>query len=323
MKNTICALAFLLATSLPAQTPLTEMGGALYTGNHPGGLYEKGSNEMPADHAAAGKTFAERVVPRDREGRVSESGRIVLLAVGSPVAGTEFEAFRNLALQDRLTRSSLVVLNGAIAGESVEEWDDWRDPGYAMIERNVLAPAGVSEQQVQVVWVQAGKTPEVPLPVQWADAYRLEASLAATSRALKKRYPNLQLVYMSSEIFGGYANREPFAYEGAFAVRWVIDAQLEQVRTGYNFDVRDGDMDYRKGFAPWVGWGPYLWANGSSSRGDGLRWNPEDFLWDGKRLSESGAQKAAEQLLRFFKTEPTARSWFLSALPVRTRAVGR
>ena len=49
-------------------------------------------------------------------------------------------------------------------------------------------------------------------------------------RMLKGRFPNLQLAYVSSRSYAGYAttelNPEPYAYESAFAVRWLIQDQI-------------------------------------------------------------------------------------------------
>ena len=46
----------------------------------------------------------------------------------------------------------------------------------------------------------------------------------------KEHFPNLRIAYLSSRVYGGYAtvplNPEPYAYEGAFAVRWLILDQL-------------------------------------------------------------------------------------------------
>ncbi len=58
-------------------------------------------------------------------------------------------------------------------------------------------------------------------------------------------------------------------------------------------------------------WGPYLWADGQKGRkSDSLLWKPEDFGGDGTHPSPSGPRKTAGLLLRFFKTDPTARIWF-------------
>ena len=64
--------------------------------------------------------------------------------------------------------------------------------------------------------------------------------------------------------------------------------------------------------APWLSWGPYLWANGMKKRADGLFYAESDFGADGTHPSASGRQKVAEQLWSFFSTEQTSRGWFLA-----------
>ena len=48
---------------------------------------------------------------------------------------------------------------------------------------------------------------------------------------LKKRYPNVKIVYLSSRIYAGYAttglNPEPHAFESAFSVRWLVQDQIQ------------------------------------------------------------------------------------------------
>ncbi len=115
---------------------------------------------------------------------------------------------------------------------------------------------------------------------------------------MRARFPNLHLVYASSRIYAGYAttplNPEPYAYESGFAVRWLV---------------QDRQAGRLKG--PWIAWSPYLWADGMRGRRDGLVWACEDFRADGTHPSRSGAEKVSEQLLRFFKTDPSAKRWFL------------
>lgn len=61
-------------------------------------------------------------------------------------------------------------------------------------------------------------------------------------------------------------------------MRIMIWVQLEQVRfIAVGNDTRVGGINYLKGEAPWIAWGPYLWANGSTPRSDGLTWLPEDL----------------------------------------------
>ncbi|MCI0366446.1 MAG: hypothetical protein L0219_21495, partial [Phycisphaerales bacterium] len=79
-----------------------------------------------------------------------------------------------------------------------------------------------------------------------------------------------------------------------------------------NFDPAKGVVE-----APWLSWGPYYWADGLVPRGDGLMWGCEDYLrtdggqTDGIHYGEIGRRKIANMLLGFFKTDTSARSWFL------------
>ena len=61
---------------------------------------------------------------------------------------------------------------------------------------------------------------------------------------------------------------------------------------------------------PWVAWGPYTWADGTTPRPDGLTWSCSDFAPDGTHPSAQGADKVGAALLRFFTTNKTARTWF-------------
>jgi hypothetical protein len=64
---------------------------------------------------------------------------------------------------------------------------------------------------------------------------------------------------------------------------------------------------------PLLLWGPYLWADGVQGRkADGLRWERVDLAGDGTHPSDSGQRKVATLLLKFFKTDPTAKRWFLN-----------
>ena len=71
-------------------------------------------------------------------------------------------------------------------------------------------------------------------------------------------------------------------------------------------------LRYTAGKVPLLLWGPYLWANGEKGRNyDDLVYRREDFHDDGTHPSDAGQQKIAEQILKFFKTDPTAKTWFL------------
>lgn len=90
---------------------------------------------------------------------------------------------------------------------------------------------------------------------------------------------------------------EPYAYESAFVVRWLIQDQIK------------GSLAK----SPLLLWGPYLWADGEKGRKlDDLVWKAEDLVSDGTHPSPNGRRKVAELLLRFMKNDPTAKTWFFT-----------
>ncbi len=311
--------------------PLSELVGT-YQG-FDGGLYGKCDVDPPAAHRAAGIAAAIAVEPRRKSnGNPAANGKIVLLSIGMSNTTQEFCSqsgttpcdawtFMGQAAADgEVDTNSLVIVNGALGGQAAGAWDDPTDANYDRIQGD-LASANLSEVQVQIVWVKvANEQPTVSLPDSSADAYLLEADLGEIARALRTRYPNLQLVFVSSRIYAGYAsttlNPEPYAYESGFSVKWVIEAQIAQMENGGTVvDTTAGDLNYTSGVAPWIGWGPYLWANGTTARADGLTWVTGDFESDGTHPSQSGETKVADALLDFFKVSPLTVCWFLAAAP--------
>jgi hypothetical protein len=306
--------------------PITDLGEFTYKG-FSGGLYPEGSSTMPAEHASVGVHRGRAVRPRLADGTPSATGRYVLLSIGMSNTSNEFcgrdktsncdtTSFKRLANADpSVNHSALVIVNGAQGGQDAGAWDAPFGSAYDVVRDYRLRPMRVAERQVAVIWIkQADAEPSVPLPSLDADAYLLEKRLGGIVRSLKVRYPNLKQVFISSRIFAGYAtvtlNPEPYAYEGGFAVKWIIGAQINQMRDGRVVDLHAGNLDYTTA-APWIAWGPYLWANGTSPRSDGLTWERSDFLADGTHPSPSGTRKVATALLHFFKGSPQTQCWFV------------
>jgi hypothetical protein len=308
-------------------TPIIDMGQGTYLG-FSGGLYESGSNDVPSDHATAGAAHAASVETLGTNGSPSASGKIVLISIGMSNTTQEFcsgnsalpcssWSFMGQAAADsNVNHTSLVIVNGAQGGQSATTWDSSTDANYDRVRDTRLTPLGLSEQQVQVAWVKvANPGPTVSLPSGSADAYTLETQMGNIVRALKTRYPNIQLVFLSSRIYAGYAttstlNPEPYAYESGFAVKWLVQAQIGQMRNGGTVvDARAGDLDDDT-VAPWLAWGPYLWADGTTARSDGLVWLQSDLQADGTHPAQSGQEKVGTMLLNFFIGSPYTTSWF-------------
>lgn len=307
--------------------PLSDMtANARYLGFE-GGLYPGGSS-MPAAHLAAGMNSATAIKPLDVNGAPSASGRYVLLSIGMSNTTQEFcsagsappcapWSFAGQAAADpAVNRTTLAIVNGARGGQTASAWTSLTSPEYDRIRDSWLTPSGLSEQQVQIAWVKvANAQPVASLPSSSSDSYTLVSQMASIARTLKQRYVNLRQVFFSSRIYAGYAttslNPEPYAYESGFAVKWVVQAQIDQVRLGSVQNARAGDLDYRT-IAPWIGWGPYLWGRGTAPRSDGLVWTPADLESDGTHPSQPGEQKVGSLLLDFFKASPVTQCWFLA-----------
>lgn len=305
--------------------PISQLINLTYRG-FSGGLYPA-SNDPPPAHLAEAQARARAVTPRDTAGRPDPAGRYVLVSIGMSNTTQEFCSatgnppcnawtFMGQAAADSaVNHTSLVIVNGAAGGQDAATWESPSGANYDRIRDTRLAPLGLSEKQVELAWVKvANAQPTKRLPDRGADAYILERRMGNIVRALKMRYPNLTLVYLSSRIFGGYAttplNPEPYAYESGFAVKWLIQAQIEQMAAGAIRDTLAGNLDYRT-VAPWIGWGPYLWTLGDTQRSDGLQWFRSDFEGDGTHPSPSGERKVADLLMDFFRNSTFARCWFL------------
>ena len=300
--------ALLLGNAASAQTglvPLVDLGAGTYQGFE-GGLYPGGANVPPTAHAAGARAAAGRVVPRDAAGSPDPLGKVVVLSIGMSNTNQEFKAFERGADGESSRSGSVLLVNGAVAGEAAEEITDPGAPYWNVVDQRLTA-LGASAEQVQVAWLKQanGQLPTTDFP---AHAETLRDDLVAIVRNLRARFPNLELCFVSSRIFGGYNTNpfrtEPIAYEGGFAARWLIADQIAG-DVDLNPDPSRGPV-----VAPWLLWGPYLWADGTTPRSDGLRWDREDLESDGVHPSQSGEAKVATLLADFFEHEPTVIPWF-------------
>lgn len=286
--------------------PLPDLGTAKYQ-DEPGGLYPGGRNTPPPAHLEAGLALAKSVAPLDANGHPSPNGRIVFLTIGMSNTTMESQAFLRLAAADPSVNPRLTLVDGAQGGQTAHITADPQAHFWTVVEER-LAAAHVNPRQVQAVWVkQANGNPSKGFP---AEAKTLQTDLTATLHNLHDRFPNLKIAYLSSRIYGGYAvtplNPEPYAYEGAFAVKWAIASQIAG-SADLNYDPSKGEVR-----SPWVEWGPYLWADGTKGRRqDSLVYTREDVGADGTHPSGAGQIKVGQILLDFLKSDPTSKPWFL------------
>lgn len=304
------------------KVPLTDSPTGLYY-TFKRGLYN-GVNTMPARHDTDGIAAARRIQPLDSSGAPAANGKIVLLSIGMSSASQEFcgkhstggvcksWTFAGRAMPDPQRSPAVVIVNGADGGQEARLWESPTAANYPRVQAQ-LSAQGVTPQQVQVIWLKVVNiSPTVALPSTSADAFNLERSMGKILRALKVVYPNLQQVFLMSRIYGGYTtlsnNPEPYAYESGFAAKWVIEAQIRQMMNG-TIDSESGDLNHGS-VAPWIAWGPYLWASGTKARLDGLKWIRSEFEPDGFHPSQTGETKIGLHLFNFFTQSKFTSCWY-------------
>ena len=301
--------------------PLNDLGNQVYirmdgqnTGEL-GGLYPGGTNQRPPAHTAAGIELANQVTPLNTNGAPDPvNGRIVMVSVGMSNTRREFSTFMDLVNTDAEINSKLTLVNGAQPAQVASEWVDPNAPTWVNLN-GFLADAGLTPAQVQVAWVKLTLyNPDLQPPPFPDWSLTLETDLEAIARNLKTNYPNIKLAFFSSRIFSyvyftGHINPEPFAFESGFSVRWMIEKQLDG-DPSLNFHPEDGPV-----VAPFLSWGPYLWADGTNPRSDGLTYVQEDLETDCTHPTNSARAKVASMLMDFFKNDPTTYPWFLENPP--------
>jgi hypothetical protein len=286
--------------------PVTDLGTGFYQGVQ-GGLYPGGANQRPAAHEAAGIAIANAIAPLDTLGAPDPAnGRVVFVSIGFSNCTQEFSTFVPRSDADPVRKPDVRAIDCAEGGQTADilarptaaYWD-------TVLTR--LRGHGSSPRQVQVVWLKDANAN----PTGGFDAYRdsVAEQFFRIVQILKQKLPNVKLCYFTSRIYAGYAsttlNPEPYAYQNAFSVRQVIARQLAG-DPALNFDPAQGPV-----IAPWLAWGPYLWADGLNPRSDGLTWacselNPSD----GTHPSASGRAKVADSLLAFVRRDVTTAPWY-------------
>ncbi len=282
--------------------PISDLGPDVWRGFQ-GGLYPGGENVVPGAHMAMAIARSRAIVPLDDRGQPAPGGRVVVLSVGMSNTTQEFQRFMAVAGADSQVNPAVLLVDGAQGGQTAAEIQDPAARFWDVVDQR-LATAGATADQVQIIWMKEADARPTGDAVD--HARQLQQEFGAIARVAADRFDQLQLFYLSSRTYAGYAssalNPEPFAYASGWAVKWLVQAQIDGAP---DLDPGPG------GAAPLLLWGPYLWANGLQPRSDGLTWACQDFAADGTHPSESGRDKVAGLLLGFFKSDAASRPWFM------------
>jgi hypothetical protein len=287
--------------------PLTQMSATDRYKGEDGGLYGNGQNTPPAAHRKAAQAELAKIAPLDTDGQPAMDGIIGFVSISMSNATQEFSVFKRLADADRQKSPRVTIVDCAQGGQAMAQWIDPKARSWVEADRRLVA-AKVSPKQVQAAWIKlANIAPQGDLDMH---GRKLQKDTLAVIQNARARFPNLRVIYLGSRIYGGYSggilNPEPYAYESAFAVRWLIRNQMKGDEA-LNYDSKKGDVK-----APMLLWGPYFWADGTTPRkSDGLVWKAQDLEADGVHPTMTGREKVAKMLLEFCKTDPLAKGWFV------------
>ena len=213
--------------------PINDLGKGTYNG-WSGGLYPNGSNHMPAAHKNAGLALSSQIRPLDQNGNSDSNGKIVWLSIGMSNATQETQAF--IKLTDTLSNKNpkLKLVDGAVGGKTARIISSPGNTQYTQywdVVYQRLGNAGVSPNQVQVIWYKednpAGSPVPTPLPAHF-DSLLVQSKRIMNE--IKNRFPNAKLAYIASRIYAGYAttplNPEPYAYQNGWTMKKLIEDQI-------------------------------------------------------------------------------------------------
>ena len=227
-----------------------------------------------------------------------------MIAIGMSNTTHEFAVFERNEDTNPSRNARVVILDTGLGGQDASTIANPAAAYWNVVEQRLTA-LGLTAAQVQVAWLkEAQAQPPNNFPLH---AVTLREDLESIANNLHDKFPNLKLCYVSSRIYGGYAtgplNPEPQAYESGFSVKWLIEDQISG----------DPGLSYGQAGpvrAPLLLWGPYLWADGTRPRSDGLVWRRDDLEADGTHPSPSGEAQVAGLLSAFFASDVTAAPWW-------------
>jgi hypothetical protein len=272
--------------------PFTD--GANYLGEYETGLYPGGTNEIPSSHLEAGRKIGATIRPLDVDGNPDErAGRVVALVMGHSNCKQYFAALQDkLRAEPSSIRPRFEMLSAAVNGNQLPEIRRLSGPVWDKADE-LLSRPGYSPKQVRVLflhttyhgWKNLTDAPPGPFP---QTMQRMRDDLAAVLRHAAEKFPNLKVVYLTSDGLRRYTGFEPHVWQESFAIKWLIEAQI------------NGDESARG--LPWLQWGPYLWDP---------TWD-RSYFTDGVHPSAKAREVFVSKYWRFLSDDPVAQAWLFA-----------
>lgn len=276
-------------------TPLYDLDSGQYL-NYTGGLYPNGSNRIPAHHFSAGVEAGSFLQPLNSGGEPVANGQIGLVSLGYSTAAMTTQYLRFIH-QIKQEWPAWQIANAAQAGRDINamiavDGDYWKKA------KEIIAGQGLTPAQVQIIWLSTGDASVYDLPFPEQSLVQVE-KYRSCLELIKKNFPNVRIVFISDRAYGGYISeksafplREPAAWYTSWAVKWVIEAQINH-HEGFGTDS-----------IPFIDWGPTLWTDGIAGDAQGYTWSCNDAGKGGIHPSAIGRAKEASRLYIFLRDHP-------------------
>jgi len=285
--------------------PINELGSEKFMGKT-GGLYPGGSNEMPESFYNDAITMAESIAPLSSNGNPDENGKIGMISIGASTVAMFGKSVESLIYNVPGINNNLTFVNGGVGGQDLNKIADQNGRYWSKVDQEVIN-AGLTNEQIQVMWFQEDDLRNT------TSAFPERADMLVESfiwhiQQMKKRYPNLKLLYLTGRHTTDYMpakakekHREPRAYLNGWACKWVIEEQING-----NKELTYMGEDAK---SPLILWGPYFWTQGDITRKDGYSFTPDMVKTDGVHPNTLGEIKVANDLLDFWKADPVSSIW--------------
>ncbi len=270
------------------------------------GLYPGAKNQMPGAHRKAGESVASTIRPLDADGRPNaRSGKILALVLGHSNCSMYFRAFQAyLESQRALLHPSFELFNAAVGGQQLPQIVRLSGSVWANADRMLAGRPGYSAKQVQVLFLHttyhgAGNRQQTP-PGRFPETMRqMQRDLATVLKHCLEVYPNLKIAYLTCDGLRHFTNFEPHVYREAFAMKWLIESQINH-EPGTAFVGADRQL-------PWLEWGPYIWDNA---------WD-RSFFTDGVHPAPKAQQIFVDKYWDHLRRDSVARFWLFRSGGVR------
>lgn len=267
-------------------------------------LYPGASNDMPPSHRAAGEALAASIQPLDANGNVDiENGKIAVVVEGFSNPFHEMNHFIQYYLQNNpAVNPKVTMVNKSIRGCPL---NCWYKKGVDSVDYQVQIVIMKHSNNTPQNADGSPRFPDEPFTNAASKRFPRHALLSKEMLKIrildvKKKYPNLKLLFLTSRAYGGWTCApasigygEPVAFEEGFSVKWLIEDQIL---------ARDPDLQFSgpNAKAPWMAWGPYLWDP---------TWTQDMFV-DGVHPCTPGLEIVARKWYDFLMQDALGWLWF-------------